>query len=330
MKKFIPVFVSVMIILFNMLSVQASDNVLRGVNVVKNENSYTIVLTSKYPAKITKTIVSSNRVLLNLKDIDISSNLTTDFKGNPAIDTVMVEPCGNENANVMIQGENIAYSDVIFKELNSFEKTEDTVKSSFGSFMSCFSGSTKKDKSVQFGILGFFLIILFGEIRFIKSKYDDLKREKEEMYKNINTTKDFQDYLPGYGRAGLKKPYTTPLYGNPKQTSTIRANYLAHIKTPETVTLNSLLHNNNKEIKIIDNIVHKKPVFGSLSNININDLLNNKPSETVTTRIVSNPIQKARLKENLKHLEDLTAMYKYQAKKEVQNRVPQKRLNKIY
>ena len=30
--------------------------------------------------------------------------------------------------------------------------------------------------------------------------------------KNIEATKDFKDYLPGYGKAGIKKPYTTPVY----------------------------------------------------------------------------------------------------------------------
>ena len=234
----------------------------------------------------------------------------------------------------MIQGENIAYSDVEFKELNSIEKTEDAISSTFGSFFSIFSGNSLKNKGIQFGILGIFLMILLGEIRFIKSKYDELKEEKDEMYKNIEQTKAVHDYLPGYGRAGLKKPYTTPVYGTPVNTSNIRTNYLSHIKTPETITLNSLLHNNNKEIKIIDKIVHKKPTFGSLSNRNINDLLSEKRGINVNeigySSQVSVPIEKARLKANLEHLKDLTKMYKSQAKQEMYSKHLTNRLNKIY
>lgn len=332
--------------MFNNVSVFAADNTLRGVDVVKKDNSYTIELTSRAPIQYTKTIVSANRVLINLKDVGISKNISTKFEGNPAVDSVMVEPCGENEANLLIQGDNIAYSDVSFKELNSIEQAQDTITNSFNSLFALFSSHSLKGKSVQFGVIGLLLMVLIGEARFIKSKYDELKEEKEEMYKNIEDTKEFKDYLPGYGSAGLNKPYTTPLYGTPSQIGNMRANYLKQLKTPETVTLNSLLHNNNSEVKIIEKIVHpKRPAFENLSNININELLSGKTQalnvteyaeETVRTDLpkasttpVSSPIQKSRLKANLKHLESLTAMYKYRAKEEKDKSI-QESLNEIF
>ena len=75
MRKFLPFIISVFVIMFNNVSVFAADNTLRGVDVVKKDNSYTIELTSRAPIQYTKTIVSANRVLINLKDVGISKNI---------------------------------------------------------------------------------------------------------------------------------------------------------------------------------------------------------------------------------------------------------------
>ncbi len=58
MKKWLPIFVSVLIITMNVLSADAAENILRGVNVRASENAYTIELTSTAPARMTKNIVS--------------------------------------------------------------------------------------------------------------------------------------------------------------------------------------------------------------------------------------------------------------------------------
>ena len=336
MKKLLPIFISVLIITVNVLSAQAADNVLRGVNVKKNNNAYTVELTSTAPARMTKTIVSSNRVIINLKDVSISSNLSTKFNGNTVVDNVMVEPCGRNNINIMVQGDNIAYSDIEFKEPTTVENMEENIKTSFTSLFGFFSASSIPNRVVQFAILFVFLVILIGEIRFIKSKYSELQTEREEMYKNITNTNDFKDYLPGYGRAGLKKPYTTPIYGTSTNPATIHDNYIKQIRTPEIVTLNTLLHNNNQETKIIDKIINNKPVFGELSNINLNE--NTPPKVEFSSLLkgrlpksnVSNPIPTAKLKANLKYLEEMTALYKNEATPQETNTELKRRLNEIY
>ena len=42
MKKWLPIFVSVLIITMNVLSADAAENILRGVNVRASVNAYTI------------------------------------------------------------------------------------------------------------------------------------------------------------------------------------------------------------------------------------------------------------------------------------------------
>lgn len=327
MKKWLPIFVSVLIITMNVLSADAAENILRGVNVKASENAYTIELTSTAPARMTKNIVSANRVIINLKNVDISNNLTTKFDGNAVIDNVMVEPCGMGDVNVMIQGDNIAYSNVEFKEPTAVEQMQDSVSSSFTSLLSVFSGNNASNRVIQFGTLLIFGFILIGEVKFIKSKYDELKVEKQQMVNDIQRTSDFKEFMPGYGNVGLKKPYTTPIYGTAKNTANIRANYLKHLRTPETMTLNMLMHNNNQESKILDRIVNNKPVFGSLSNINIED---NVPLNSNINNMISNPLPKARLKSNLKHLESMTALYKNETNVEEADREFYSRLNRLY
>ena len=326
MKKILPIFISVFLMIMNVLSANASENILRGVDVKRGGNNYTIELTSTAPARMTKNIVSANRIIINLKEIDVSSNLSTKFDGNSVIDNVIVEPSGRHSANIMIQGNGIAFSDVVFKEPNMMETTQDAIKDSFGSFFGVLFGSSS-DKTMQFGILGIFLIVLIAEIRFIKSKYDEFESEKQQMLSDIERTKDFKDYLPGYGTAGLKKPYTTPIYSKAKGVNAVTAkSKIGKIITPETATLNSILSNSNRESTLINRIVNNKPVFGSLSNINIGD---NIPANMKISERVSNPISKAKLKTNISHLEGMTALYNSATKQEVENEF-RSRLNKIY
>lgn len=320
MKKFLPVFISVFVIMMNVLSAHASGNILRGVDVKRGTDSYTIELTSSAPAKISKTIVSSNRILINLQNVNVSSNLSTRFNGSSVIDNVMVEPCGMNNVNVMVQGDNIAYSNIVFKEPSLIENTEDTIKDSFTSLFSILTGSSKTDKTVQYGTLLIFLCILFAEIRFIKSKYDELKSEKQQIIKDIERTKNFSDYLPGYGTAGIKKPYTTPVYGTAPSTVSTNKSVLRPLRTSESLTLNSLLSNRNTEKTLINKIVNNPPVFGSLS---INE---NIPAG----QSVSNPLERARLNKNIKYLEEMTRRYKSTATVNDFQNEHRTRLNRIY
>lgn len=307
MKKWLPIFISVLIIIANVLTAEASENVLRCVNVKSLPNSYTIELTSTAPARMTKNIVSANRVIINLRDIKVSNNLSTKYDGNAVIDNVMVEPSGFGSVNVMLQGDNIAYSDVVFKAPTTVESIEDSVTTSFASVMETLSSSSGSNRAVQFVVLAIFLTILIGEVRFIKSKYDELQQEKNMMKADIENTKGFKDVISGYGNAGINKPYTTPVYGTPHNTANVRANYLNKLKTSETTTLNMLIHNRNNESKIIDRIVNNKPVFGELSGKTINEGIALNTQKSLMT---TNPIEKARYKANVRYLDSMSTLYK--------------------
>lgn len=323
MKKWLPVFISVIIITINVLTADASENILRGVNVKSTPNAYTIELTSTSPARMTKNIVSANRIIINLRDIKVSNNLSTRYDGNAVIDNVIVEPGGFGNVNIMVQGDNIAYSNVEFKTPTAVEQIEDSVTSSFSSLFGALSGSKGSNRAFQFITILIFAVILLGEIKFIKTKYDELKEERMLIQKDIDNTSDFKEYTPGYGNAGIKKPYTTPLYGAAHNTSNIRANYLKRMRTSETATLNMLIYNDNQENKIIDKIVNNKPVFGSLSNIDT------KLKGTMSAPI-SNPMDKAKLKANLRYLESMSAMYKKDSDIENAEGELKARLNELY
>lgn len=318
MKKFLPILISVFVIMTNMLCANATENILRGVNVSKENGTNKIELTSKAPAKMTKTVLASDRIIINLKNISVSSNAYTKFNNNPVIDNIILEPYGKDGVSVYIQGDNIASSTIEFKEPTQIESAEDTIKSSFTSLFTIFTDNTLKNKNIQFGILIFFLIVIINEIRFIKSKYDELKLEKAKMIKDIELTSDFKNYLPGFGRQGLNKPYTTPVYGGIVNTNIRTRKELTHFKTPETTTLNSLLYNKNREDKIINRIVNDIPTFGALSGI-VKD-------ESKTT--ITSPIEQSRLNKHIAHLEQLTKKYKENAP--TQDIAPQKRLNEVY
>lgn len=324
MKKVLRLLISVIVLFVNIIAVSASENVLRGVDVKSGANSYTIELTTTEPAKMTKTIISANRILVTLNNIKASNNISTKYDKNAVIDNVIVESMGNDGVSIMLQGENIAYSDVTFKAPTSLKQIEDSVVDTVSAFSSL--NGISKNKTIPCALLLVLGGILVAEIRFIKSKYQELNTEKSLMEIDMERTSEFKEHIGGYGNQGLTKPYTTPIYSNPRNTSTIRANYLQrlqNLKTPETITLNSLLSNNNKETEIINKIVNNKPepVFGSLSNIL--ERQNTKPQTKTTT----SPVSQAKLKSQLAHIETLSKLYQQSNES---SETLHKRLNGLY
>lgn len=324
MKKVLQLLISVIVLFVNVIAASASENVLSGVDVKSGTNSYTIELTTTQPAKMSKTIISTNRILVTLDNIKSSNNISTKYDKNALIDNVIVENLGDSGVSIMLQGENIAYSDVTFKSPTSLKQIEDSVVDTVSAFTSL--NGFSQNKTIPCALLLVLGGILVAEIRFIKSKYNELKTEKSLMEVDMERTSEFKEHMTGYGNQGITKPYTTPIYSNPQNTSLVRANYLKrlqNLQTPETVTLNSLLSNNNKETEIINKIINNKPepVFGSLSNIL--ERQETKPQ----TNAVTSPVSQAKLKSQLAHLETLSKLY--QQSSDGSEKI-QKRLNGLY
>lgn len=320
MKKVLLIFFSVIVILMNDLCANAAENMLSNIDIKRGANSYTIELTTTEPAKMSKTIISADRILVNLNDVKALNNVMTKYDSKTVIDNVIIEPQG-KNVSIMLQGDNIAYSDISFKSSTSIQQLENTVVdtiSSVGLNIAEFS----KNKTIPSALLLILAGILVFEIRFIKSKYNELNEEKSLLEKDLERTSEFKEYTTGYGNQGLTKPYTTPIYSNPKNTSLVRANYLQRLKTlqtPEAVTLNSILSDRDSETEIIDKIINPKPVFGSLSN---RTSLHEKETKTVTS-----PVSKAKLKSQVEHLETLSKLYQQSS---VGKDSIERRLNGLY
>lgn len=317
MKKFIPMFISAVFILVNVLSVDASENILRGINIKGDTEAYTIELASTKPARMTKNIVSANRIIVNLKDIESTDNLSTKYSS--LIDNVIVEPNGN-NIDILIQGKNISCSSVEFVEPGALHKIQDMSVSALSNIAG-FGNRTSNNLGVQIATIIILLSVLGFEIRFIKQKYDELKSEKDFAQKDTEYTEGFKQNIAGFGNAGLKKPYTTPVYGVTTNPREMRRNYLNKLRTFEGTTLNELMHNVKKEQVIIDKIINSKYSFGSLSKINTDNVLANS---------VSNPIQRGQLKANFKRIQDISAAYERNSKMSVHSDEMISGLNQLY
>lgn len=307
MKKFIPIFISAIFILVNVLSVDASENILRGININGNSEAYTIELASVKPARMTKNIVSANRIIINLKDISTTNNISTKY--NSLVDNVIIEPNGN-NLDILIQGDNIACSSIEFVEPNTLQQIQNIGNSAI-STIAAFNNNVSNNIAIQFAVVIVLLSILGFEIRFIKQKYAELKSEKEFAQKDIENTQDFKNHLSGFGNVGLKKPYTTPIYGVTTNPAEMRKNYIKRMQTFKDATLNELMHNVNKEQVVIDKIINNKYSFGSLSKIDREKIIQNGAT---IAGVTTNPIQRSRLNANFQKIQDISAIYEKNSK----------------
>lgn len=297
MRKILPILISVFVIVLGMLSADASGNILHGVNVKTEPDSYTIELISDNPAHMTKRIVSANRVIVNLKDIEISDNLSTRFDGCSVTDSIMVDSGSRGEVNILVQGKNIAYSNIEFRRSVTPTLSKNSVFSLTTGLMSVFSGEKTVNNAFQYIALFILGIVLLCEIQFIRSKYKELEKEKQSMNKNIAETSGFKDFMPGYGAMGLKKPYTTPIYTNPL------IYRLKNFNTSEATTLNML-----SKRKPVKNIISNPTGYTSFAPVKQKI---NIETDNISTSVqnVSDPIENSKLKLSIKQLEQTTKLY---------------------
>ena len=103
-------------IMFSTASVFAADNVLQSIEIEPVKDTYNIVLVSDKAVDVKKTIQSSNKITLTMKDIRASQTLNTVYNNVSNIDTVMVEPQGN-GISIFFQADNAANATVSFDAL---------------------------------------------------------------------------------------------------------------------------------------------------------------------------------------------------------------------
>ena len=226
----------------SMLSVMAEDNVLQSIEIVPVKDTYNIVLVSDKAVDVKKTVKAPNQITLNMKDIRASKTLNTVYNNVSNVDTVMVEPAGNNGISIFFQAENAAGASVsfdslapvmpkkaetqnvklsnpiesyapIYKEDMSQEKTSSLFKKLQQSSEDMIDEDAVSDtanKAVSFGLVG---LLAFAVIRMFKRKEPDMKiglsqslNDREiEMYRGSQPI--------GSSYVNPEKPFTTVNYG---------------------------------------------------------------------------------------------------------------------
>lgn len=99
--------------------VLASDNVLQAIQVNGVNDSYNIILKSDDLAELKKTIQAPNKMILNLKGIRASKTINTIYNNTSNVDSVVVEPTGEDSVKILIQADNVGNAGVHFDTLKT-------------------------------------------------------------------------------------------------------------------------------------------------------------------------------------------------------------------
>ena len=105
-----------MILVVTAMSANAANeekmNVLNSIEIDSLKDTYTITLDTKSEVNMKRTIQSANNMILT--NIKPSKSLNTIYKNAAEVDSVMVEPVGDNSLNIIIQANNISNSAVTF------------------------------------------------------------------------------------------------------------------------------------------------------------------------------------------------------------------------
>lgn len=107
------------IICFSNVCVQAAtDNVLQSIQIDTFKDTYNIILKSDEKPEAKRVINDENKMMLTLKGVRASQELNTVYNATN-IDSVAVEPAGNDTVNVLIQAQNVSHANLIFDTLDT-------------------------------------------------------------------------------------------------------------------------------------------------------------------------------------------------------------------
>ena len=77
-----------------------------------------IILKSDEKPEAKRVINDENKIMLTLKGVRVSQELNTVYNATN-IDSVTVEPAGNDTVNVLIQAQNASHANLIFDTLDT-------------------------------------------------------------------------------------------------------------------------------------------------------------------------------------------------------------------
>lgn len=116
MKKLLLLLV--IICFSNVCVLAATDNVLQSIQIDTFKDTYNIILKSDEKPEAKRVINDENKIMLTLKGVRVSQELNTVYNATN-IDSVTVEPAGNDTVNVLIQAQNASHANLIFDTLDT-------------------------------------------------------------------------------------------------------------------------------------------------------------------------------------------------------------------
>lgn len=119
LSKFFKILLLMFVISGLSNKVFASDNVLQAIQVNGVKDSYNIILKSDDIAELKKTIQAPNKMVLNLKGIRASKTINTIYNNTSSVDSVVVEPTGEDSVKILIQADNVGNAGVHFDTLKT-------------------------------------------------------------------------------------------------------------------------------------------------------------------------------------------------------------------
>lgn len=161
MSKFFKILLVMFVISCVSTKTFASDNVLQAIQVDGVKDSYNIILKSDDVAELKKTIQAPNKMVLNLKGIRASKTINTIYNNTSSVDSVVVEPTGEDSVKILIQANNVGNAGIHF----------DTLKTPLG----VLDKSEKQNKSVD-------ELLLNEPISSYKPVYDNSQDEEESSF----------------------------------------------------------------------------------------------------------------------------------------------------
>ena len=111
-------FILILIVLIG-IPAFANDNYLNSVVIDNADGNTSIVLRSDSVAKIKKSADSSDKMVLSLKGISQSPNISTLYKNSAKVDALTIQNDGNNGLKIYFCSTNIANANVIFDTPNS-------------------------------------------------------------------------------------------------------------------------------------------------------------------------------------------------------------------
>lgn len=99
--------------------VVASDNVLQAIQIDGVKDSYNIIFKSDDIAEVKKTIQAPNKMILVLNGIRASKTINTIYNNTSSVDSVVVEPNGDDSVKISVQAANVANAGVHFDSLKT-------------------------------------------------------------------------------------------------------------------------------------------------------------------------------------------------------------------